>query len=39
MELYESSLDDLKIVREYGLAWTRHGDVEVSMKVTGMLKQ
>lgn len=39
MELFESSLEDLEIICEYGLAWTRNGDVEISVKVTDMLKQ
>jgi hypothetical protein len=38
MELYKTELEDLKIVRDYGLGITRKGEVEVSARVTRILK-
>jgi cytochrome P450 len=38
MELHKTTIEDLKIVRDFGLGLTRKGEVEVSVKVTNMLK-
>lgn len=38
MELHETTVEDLKIVRDFGLGFTRKGEVEVSVKVTNMLE-
>ncbi|KAJ4286522.1 hypothetical protein N0V90_013222 [Kalmusia sp. IMI 367209] len=38
MELHKTELEDLKIVSDYGLGITRKGEVEVSAKVTKILK-
>jgi len=39
MELHETELEDLKIVRDYGLGVTRKGEVEVSARVTRILEE
>lgn len=39
MELHKTTLEDLSIVADYGLGVTRNGEVEVSAKVTKMLKE
>lgn len=38
MELHKTTIEDMKIVRDYGLGLTRNGEVEVFAKVTNMLK-
>lgn len=39
MELHKTTLEDLKIVRDFGLGLTRKGEVQVSVKVTNVLKE
>jgi hypothetical protein len=39
MELHKTTIEDMKIVRDYGLGLTRNGEVEVFAKVTNMLKE
>ena len=39
MELHKTTVEDLEIVRDYGLGVTRKGDVEVSALVTNILKE
>lgn len=39
MELHKTTIEDLTIVRDFGLGLTRKGEVEVSVKVTNMLKE
>lgn len=39
LELYKTTIEDLEIVRDYGLGVTRNGDVEVSATVTKILKE
>ncbi|KAJ5564000.1 benzoate 4-monooxygenase cytochrome P450 [Penicillium frequentans] len=39
MELYKTTIEDLTIVRDFGLGITRNGEVKVSVKMTDMLKE
>lgn len=39
MELYKTTVEDLEIVRDYGLGVTRNGDVEVAVTVTKILRE
>ncbi|KAF2114400.1 putative benzoate 4-monooxygenase cytochrome P450 [Lophiotrema nucula] len=39
MELHKTTIEDLEIVRDFGLGLTRKGEVEVSVKVTNMLNE
>jgi hypothetical protein len=39
MELHKTTTEDLEIVRDFGLGLTRKGEVEVSVKVTNMLRE
>lgn len=39
MELYKTTIEDLTIVRDFGLGITRNGEVEVSVKMTNILKE
>jgi hypothetical protein len=39
MELYKTTVEDLEVVRDFGLGLTRKGEVEVSARVSNVLKE